>query len=221
MLPSLASPLGEVVVVELKGVVMVRRGVEEEWVTAKRGLHLYRLDTIETEKRASVKLTIGGRRDFVLPEEAILEISDLEEMTKEELLLFLVEQNVARTDAREKGIKLGGSSIPRGRMEPEEDPLGGRDRTDLGVKRFNGIQSLFEHGYLTNAIAGFKKLLLSKDFEKSAWRDHAQYLIAESFRGLGWHGRAIKAYEGLLQAYPQSGFRDEAHKKIEQEMKEL
>ena len=205
----------EVVVADLTGTVQVRRGVEETWTDAKRGMPLYRVDTIETGKGSEVILKTEGAERFVLPEQAMLEISALEPMTKERLFLFLMSQKVARMDAGKEPIRLRNGSVPRGAMRSEEPKsTKTRDPKERDLKRFHGAKALFDNGFVPNAAAAFRKLLDGAGSKRTSWQDRAQWTMAESFRTLEWFGKARESYTELIAAYPQSALCEAARKRI-------
>ena len=212
----------EVVVANLTGTVRVRRGVEETWMDAKQGMPLYRVDTIETGKSSEVILKTEGAERFVLPEEAMLEISALEPMTKERLFLFLMSQKVARMDAGKEPIRLRNGSVPRGAM-PANGPKSPKetDPKKRDLKRFHGAKALFDNGYVTNAAAAFRNLLDAAGSERASWQDRAQWAMAESFRTLEWFGKAREAYVELMAAYPESALCEAARKRIAELEKKL
>src|SRR5437867_10688920 len=83
------SVKAEIKVISLKGEVFVRRDVQEEWVPVAVGDVLKPDDSMRLDGKSSAAILIDGTKTLMIPELVILDLSDVRELTQEELLLKL------------------------------------------------------------------------------------------------------------------------------------
>jgi len=205
----------QVYVTEVHGVVKVRRDVKEEWIPAYKNMFLKRTDTILSERDSWAKLVIDGKTYFVLPQEAMLEVSDLKEISKEKLFLLLMAQKVAGLRSGEKDTRTYPLAIPRGRLGRkgkfyQPDPVA----TKCLLRRFNGAKALYDNELFTNAVLAFRRVLSDKENSASPWGDDSLFYLAKSFEKLAWYGRALEVYSDLLSLYPENDFKHEIQQSI-------
>ena len=206
----------EVLIVQIHGNVKIRRGVSEEWISARRNMFLRRVDSIISEGNSWVELRIDENEIFKLTQEAILDICDLKRISEDELFLMLMDQKLSRCGKEEKELKVSDVSIPRGKVGIEMKH--GQNKIDqkiFSLRLFNGIKSLYDNGYFTNTIAGLKKFLTRKTYREGDHGDDAQLYLAKSFEALKWYGRAIAAYQDQTRLYPKSNLINESQRSIE------
>src|SRR5260221_6788771 len=96
LLSMLISPAvrGDIKVMALKGRVYVRHNVQEEWVRVGRGDVLKPEDSMKSDEKSSSTLLVDGKTTVVLPEMAIIDLSDLRTLTREDLLLKLAMERI-------------------------------------------------------------------------------------------------------------------------------
>lgn len=196
------------VVRKVSGDVSVRHGVAEEWTTVKPGDVLRPHDTMKTGKKASAVLAevledgkdgrkSGKPRALSLPEEVIVDLSDIREISQEELMLKLAMEKVRSSPYQWKKDELnipnttvihGGqgrlSLSPRRENEMEE-----------GVYQLNGTKVLYENGLYPSCVLRMMYVFrlypaLGESFEN-------RLLVAEALDKSNLDGEALSEYVAL------------------------
>ena len=112
----------QVKIVNISGEVKIRRGVEETWEDAARGMVLKEIDTIQTGEGAEVTLEINSSESFKLRENSILDISDLRKISEKEMLLFLMSKKIQKIEPRKQKtpLRVGNVSVVHGESKAEK-----------------------------------------------------------------------------------------------------
>src|SRR5260221_1239421 len=97
-------------VIAVKGAVSVRHNVQEEWIPVSRGDLLKPDDSMKSGGKSSASLLVDGKTTVVLPEMAIIDLSDLRTLSKEDLLLKLAMERIRRIPAKDRDQDI---SIPQ------------------------------------------------------------------------------------------------------------
>src|SRR5258706_5257194 len=100
----------DIKVVSVKGAVYVRHNVQEEWIPVSRGDLLKRDDSMKSGGKSSASVLVDGKTTVVLPEMAIIDLSDLRSLSKSDLLLKLAMERIRRIPARDRDQEI---SIPQ------------------------------------------------------------------------------------------------------------
>jgi hypothetical protein len=184
-------------ILQLTGEVKVRRGVEHEWEAAGRGMLLEEIDTIMTLERGAATLELGNGVTFRLGGNAILDISDLREITERELFLLLVSQKVGKLAPSSEKIelRLGVVSSVRSEDKGAKPPIA-RAMARTWQMETNAARALRGQNFLTNAA-----LKLHNAKEKFPQRDDCGELsleLAQVFEALRQTGRAQDEYQAAL-----------------------
>ena len=90
-----SSVLGQDVAVhKIQGDVRVRHGVAESWNRVALGDVLKPDDTMKTGLKGAALLVVNGGKRITLPSEVIVDVSDIRDLTQEELMLKLTMEKV-------------------------------------------------------------------------------------------------------------------------------
>ncbi|MBN1466209.1 hypothetical protein JXA02_10625, partial [candidate division KSB1 bacterium] len=82
------------------GEVMVRRGLDEQWLTVRKGMLLEDIDTIQTGE-GTVVLKMPDGSTFTMGSLSIVDISDLRKISRQEMFIFLMSQKVQKIAPRQ------------------------------------------------------------------------------------------------------------------------
>ncbi len=200
VLMSYAANAGEIVVNQIKGEVAVRSGIEETWHPVKPGDKLKPHDSMKTGKGASAVLLVSLQGSdkparISLPPNVILDLSDVRNLTRDELILSLTMERVkaSPSNPKENELEIPNATVVHGERRTEE----GADKADeeAAVLRMNGTRVLFTNGFFsTCALKGLSLLerfpSLGKTFEN-------RYLVAESLERSDLRGEALNEYLDL------------------------
>ena len=184
-----------VTVYSTKGRVEVRRGVSDIWKTLLVGDLLKPEDTIRTGEKAEVKLQISQNESFTLSEFSMIDIADIRQVTKNDLLLKLAMEYIRLIP----NSKPSNSNPSMTTMHGENKSL--TDKTpsqaqkeiagEISIMRFEGAKALYRQKYFSSAILAVKSTA-----RKFGLRDafDAHKLVAQAFERLGLIQQAIDEY---------------------------
>jgi hypothetical protein len=155
---GVVSYAGSITVQKMNGDVSVRHGVTEVWTTVATGDALRPNDTMRTGKSGSATLIVqetpdGAIRRLALPPDVIVDISDVRELTQEELTLKLTMQKVRATpqQLRNDGPQISDAAVVHGTDQnhptsvAENDPL-------IGRSLLNGTKVLLDNGFYATGV---------------------------------------------------------------------
>lgn len=192
----------EILVQKIQGDVSVRHGMTETWIKVRVGDVLRPDDTMKTGKKASaIIVTRSGEgnpveKKIMLPEEVMLDISDIRDLSQEELMLKLTMEKVRASSYEWKNAEM---NVPNTRVThgPDKSPSAPAESDDLQVGTFqwNGTRVLYENGfYPTCALKAMDVLrrypLLKERFEN-------RLLVAEALEKANLRGEALNEYVSL------------------------
>jgi len=198
---ALRATAGEIIVQNIKGDVSVRHGVTETWTRVAAGDVLRPDDTMKTGKKGGALLVTdaagraGGKKTLALPGEVIVDLSDIRELSQEELMLKLTMEKVRASSYEWKNEEL---------HIPNAAAVHGADRspatlkegdTLTGVLQLNGARVLFDNGYF--ATCALKGMEVFRRYPSLGTDFRNRLLIAEALEKASLHGEAISEY-GIL-----------------------
>jgi hypothetical protein len=182
-------------VYSIRGTAEVRRGVSDVWKPLLVGDLLRPEDTIRTGESAEVRLQFGPNELFVLNQFSMIDIGDIREITKKDLLLKLsMEQIRSLPNSRHNGAS------------PMVTIMHGRDRSmnetgtnawqkelsgEIGAMRLEGARALVQQQYYSSAVLTIKSTLRTFGLRD---KFSAYLLLASAFEKLGLNQHAIEAY---------------------------
>ncbi len=145
----------QVVIRTMQGDVTVRHGVTEVWTAIAQGDVLQADDSMKTGKKGSALLAVNSTGNggpamklISLPPEVIVDVSDIRDLTQEELMLKLTMEKVRASSYHWKNEEL---RIPNASVVHGENQAGGaapgENDPATGELQMNGARVLFDNGY--------------------------------------------------------------------------
>jgi hypothetical protein len=132
-----------------QGDVAVRAGVAETWSTARAGDILKPDATLRTGKNGSaIILLAASNRRVTLPPEVMVDISDIRELTQEELMLKLTMEKVRASsyEWKNKEMNLPNTTVAHGEAKERKESLV-EPSPEAGVLQLNGSRALYDNGF--------------------------------------------------------------------------
>ena len=200
---SIAVRAQEIVVQRLQGEVVVRHGVTEAWTTVAVGDVLRPEDSMKTGKKGTVVLAApvrssGGMKRITLPPEVIVDLSDVRELSQEELMLKLTMERVRASSYQWKNDEL---HIPNAAVVHGEDRSGGAPLADndmqSGTLQWNGTRVLYDNGFYSTCA--LKAMELFRLYPAIGAKVENHMMAAEALEKASLRGEALSEYMGILQ----------------------
>ncbi len=187
----------------LQGEVAVRHGVTEVWTNVAVGDVLRPDDTMKTGKKGTAVLTApvgstGSVKRITLPPEVIVDLSDVRELTQEELMLKLTMERVRASSYQWKSDEL---HIPNAAVVHGEDRSGGAPLADndpqSGMLQWNGARVLFDNGFYSTCA--LKAMELFRLYPSVGAKLENHLMAAEALEKASLRGEALSEYTAMLQ----------------------
>jgi len=196
---------GDIVVQAIQGDVSVRHGVTEVWTKVAVGDVLRPDDTMKTGRKGSAVIAVpasqagsAAARRVVLPSEVIVDMSDVRDLSQEELMLKLTMEKVRSSSYQWKSDEL---------QIPSADVVHGADRSSTqvltmsdpstGVLQINGARVLYNNGFFaTCALKGMEVFRLYPPLAKE-FRN--RLLVAEALEKAHLRGEALNEYSAIAR----------------------
>ena len=189
-------------IIEMKGSVKIRFGLEETWKPAFVGLFLEDMDTILAGENSLVVLQFENGNTFTLGSFAMLDIGDLRRIIEKELFLYLMSKKVEQIETQDEKTPLliGNVSVVRGESKIDSDSSLNISLKSTWVEwEINGALSLYKQQYYPNTVVKLYKVL--EKYESYEDCGKIFYYIARSLEQLEMDGQAIDAYQSVIDAY--------------------
>jgi hypothetical protein len=201
LLITATAVAGDIQVMKLSGEVNVRQGVTEVWNRVAVGDVLRPDDSMKTGPKGSVTLSVrmaaGSVKRITLPPEVIVDLSDIRELTQEELMLKLTMEKVRASSyewKEEKGA-VPNTSVIHGANRGitaagENDPA-------VGNMQLRGTRVLFENGFYSTCALRAMEIFrfypaLGQDFSN-------RLLVAEALEKASLRGESLNEYGAMLE----------------------
>jgi hypothetical protein len=194
----------DVKIIEAKGNVMVRFGIEESWNNAQIGSILKNIDSILSGEDGNVILELDSGMKFKLGANTILDIADIREIQERELFMYLMSQKIDKLETPQENtpVKVGNVSIIHGDSKQVEKPIEkGKEQEDWYPFEVNGALALYDQHYYPNTI--IKCMKIQNKYDPIRDKGKIDYYIAKSFEGLNDNAQARDAYKQALDEYQQ------------------
>jgi hypothetical protein len=194
----------DVKIVEAKGNVMVRFGIEESWQKAQIGSILKNIDSILSGEDGQVVLELEGGIQFKLSSNSILDIADIREIQQRELFMYLMSQKIDQLETPDENapLKVGNVSIVHGDSKQVQNSVEDKSsKQDWYLYEINGALALYDHHYYPNTIIKFMKIQNKYDPDRDGGK--IDYYIGKSFEALDDGAQARDAYQQALDEYKQ------------------
>jgi hypothetical protein len=169
---SMAFGSEHILLQKAQGTVEVRAGVTETWTKAFAGDSLRPDATLKTGKQSSALIVLAStNRKISLPPEVMVDISDIRELTQEELLLKLTMEKVRSSSYEWKSKDMNLPNITPVHGDPKDKKASILDINPIdGEQQMKGTVVLYENGfYSTSALRAMDVLrrypVLRKKFE--------------------------------------------------------
>lgn len=192
----------EVTIVNVKGNVRVRYGIEEQWQAAKTGMVLRSIDTILSGSDGQVKLELSSGKIFEMDNDTYLDIVDLKNIDEQELFLFLMSkkvQKIEKSDSKNR-LKIGNVSVVHGNSKVQADSSENDEKVSNWSKQeTNGAVSLYLQKFYPNTIVKMKKLM--SKYSALENQGKLYYYLAKSFDALDMKGQARENYQVVMKIY--------------------
>lgn len=192
----------EVTIIDVKGDVKIRYGVEEEWQPAKTGMILRDIDTILSGVGGQAKLKLNDSGIFELGGNSYLDIVDLKNIDKHELFLFLMSkkiQRIKKPDTNDR-IRISNVSVVHGnsKISSKHDSLENKS-SDWSEQETNGAISLYIQKFYPNTIVKLKKMISKYPVLNNQGKIF--YYLGKSFDALDMKGQARESFQAVVQFY--------------------
>jgi hypothetical protein len=193
----------EIKVQRLQGDVAVRHGVTEAWTTVAVGDVLRPDDTMKTGKKGSAVLVVplksaGSMKHIALPPEVIVDLSDVRELSQEELMLKLTMERVRASSYQWKADEL---HIPNAAVVHGADQSGGAPLADndpqSGLLLWNGTRVLYDNGFYSTCA--LKAIELFRLYPSVGVKVENHIMAADALEKANLRGEALSEYAGILQ----------------------
>lgn len=186
-------------IIEMKGEVKVRRGLDENWQPAAVGMLLEDIDTILTQEFAEVLLQIDTETKFRLVSNSVLDIGDLRKITERELFLYLTSEKINEIEPRKKKLKLRipNVSVVHGEFRSKDQPLQVKSDSSWWKKEVNGAQALFSQSYYPNTVVKLHKILNKYPDVQDCGEVH--FYLGRTLEALEKPGQALDAYQTAIK----------------------
>jgi len=179
----------------LNGDVRVRRGLEETWQPASRGMELDDMDTILTLE-GSVELEFD-HKTFFMGSHSILDIGDLRDISRREMFLFLMAQKVNNIPPRSSdSMRISNASTVHGSKKSAD--TGQADESDAKWRReYNAAMAMYDQEFYTNSVVKLHKIRTRYSQVPDCGK--IDFLLGKSFEQLDEVGQAVDAYQRAIQ----------------------
>jgi hypothetical protein len=193
---------GGIQVQRMQGDVSVRQGVTEVWTRVAVGDVLRPDDTMKTGLKGSAVLMVsmgnGTFKRISLPPEVIVDMSDIRELSQDELMLKLTMEKVRSSpyEWKNEDLQVPNAAVIHGTDKStssaalENDPA-------VGLMQLNGTRVLYENGYYSTCA--LKAMEVFRFHPSLAGRFENRLLVAEALERARLRGEAINEYGAMLK----------------------
>lgn len=191
---SLTPVFPAVTVERVTGEVAARRGLDEQWVTVKKGMLLEDIDTIQTWEGAVV-LQMQDGSTFTMGSLSILDISDLRKISRQEMFLFLMSQKVQKMAPRQGASELTVPNVSsvHGEKKGTAERLKKDQDVQAWLRELNAAKAMYDQEFYTNSVVKLHKVL--GRYTDIADCGEVNLYLGKSFEELDESGQAIDHYQ--------------------------
>jgi hypothetical protein len=190
-----------ITVQKIAGDVRVRQGVTEVWNTVTTGDALRPHDTIRTGPDGTAVLVVhveasGATKRVALPARVIVDMSDIRDLSQEDLMLKLAMEKVRASSDQWKndGLHLPNAAVVHGEDRAAGPPAKENDG-QVGQLLLNGVRVLFDNGfYATTVLRVLEVFRMYPAF--SAHFDN-RLLLAQAMERANLKGEALAEYGAM------------------------
>jgi len=188
-----------VTITSVSGDVQFRKGLDENWETAKVGMILEDIDTILTGNEGTVSLILESGTVFKMGSDALLDIGDLRTIMEQELFLYLMSEKIDKLEPVQKKakLKIGNVSVVHGASAKTDSVQDQNERILIVIKEKNGAVALYDNKFYPNAIIKMHKIVNTNSEANDC--GELYYLMGKSFEAINKSGQAIDHYNLALE----------------------
>lgn len=195
---------GDIVVQKVRGEVSVRQGVTEVWSRVAVGDVLRPDDTMKTGSKSSATIMVTGdaangtAKSLTLPADVIVDISDVRELTQEELMLRLAMERVrsAPYEWKNNDFNMPNTSVVHG---TDAGAVGVPRENDAatGHLQINGTRVLFDNGFYSTCA--LKAMEIFRLYPSLGEKFENRIMVAEALERAQLKGEALSEYGSTLK----------------------
>lgn len=192
-----------IIVQKRDGDVTVRHGVTEVWNTVSVGDVLRPNDTIRTGGNGSAVLLIhdadgGTQKRLSLPASVIVDMSDLRELTQEELMLKLTMEKVRASSSQWKknDLRIPNAAVTHG--EPTAGAQAPRENDpQVGTFLLNGTRVLLDNGFYATGV--LRTLEIFRVYPSLGTSFEHRLMLADAMERANLRGEALAEYGTMVR----------------------
>lgn len=195
-----AKAPGEGITVQsTQGEVVVRHGVTESWTPAGAGELLRPHDSMKTGGSGAAVLSVAtatGTKTVALPAEVIVDMSDIRDLTQDELMLKLTMEKVRGSSYRwdESDPAIPNAGVIHGTKKSSTRELTDNDlRT--GRMQLNGARVLFENGFFSTCVLRSMEVFRLFPDLNTSFED--RWMVAQALERAQLRGEALLEYGAI------------------------
>ncbi len=200
---SVAAQAGSITIQKTSGDVAVRHGVTEVWTAVAPGDVLRPNDSMRTGKNGSATLLVQEGQDsalrrMALPPDVIVDLSDVRELTQDELMLKLTMQKVRATPVRSPGgdPRISDAAVMHG-TDASRQPAIAENDPQVGRSLLNGAKVLLDNGFSATAV--LRTLEVFRLFPTLAGIIDNRMALAGAMEKASLKGEAVAEYNAIRQ----------------------
>lgn len=188
-----------IVLQKASGEVYVRHGVAEAWTTVAVGDVLKPDDTMKTGKKGSALLVVSGSKRMTLPAEVIVDVSDIRDLSQEELMLKVTMEKVRASSYQWKNDEMNMPNITSSHG-PDRTPSTPLTENEIEVGRFewNGTKVLYDNGYYSTSA--LKAMGVLRRYPSLGDKFENRLLVAQALEKANLRGEALSEYVSISQS---------------------
>jgi len=193
-----------IIVQKISGSVSIRHGVAEQWIVARTGELLRPHDTMKTGKDASAVVMVRSgndatsvkRKTLSLPGDVMIDMSDIRDLSQEELMLKLTMERVRSSSYqwRNDELNIPSTTVIHGADGSLSQALNEND-AESGVLELNGSKVLYENGFYSTCALKTMEVLRRYPALGSVFEN--RLLVAQALEKANLSGEALNEYVAL------------------------
>ncbi len=200
------DPRGQIMVRKLQGDVTVRHGVTEVWSAVASGDVLRPDDSMKTGKKGSALLAVNLMKNgtpsskvITLPPEVIVDMSDIRDLTQEELMLKLTMEKVRASSYRWRNqeLQIPNASVVHGQNQAQGSTPGENDLA-TGELQLNGARVLFQNGFYSTCA--LRSLEIFRLYPPLGSQFENRLMMADALAKADLRSEALNEYTELSRA---------------------
>ena len=187
-----------VVLQKASGEVYVRHGVAETWTRVVVGDVLKPDDTMKTGKKGSALLVVSGNKRMALPAEVIVDVSDIRDLSQEELMLKLTMEKVRASSYQWKNDEMNMPNAAFTHGEPPATSTLTENELETGRFEWNGTKVLYDNGYYSTSA--LKAMGVLRRYPTLGDKFENRLLVAQALEKANLRGEALSEYVSISQS---------------------